>query len=128
MCRTVCMLVVLLAPSCSFGADVFVSPAGDDAGPGTLQRPFRTIQHGVDALEPGDTCYVRAGVYRESLTLGRSGTAEAPIRLRAYPGEDVLLDGTEPDRSSLSKELLDYAKTVDVIMGKTLYSDSWLEV
>ena len=39
-----------------------------------------------------------------------------------------ILDGNEPDRSSLSKELLDYAKTVDVILGKTLYSDSWLEV
>jgi 5-methyltetrahydrofolate corrinoid/iron sulfur protein methyltransferase len=39
-----------------------------------------------------------------------------------------MLDGNEPDRSSLSKELADYAKTVDVILGKTLYSDSWLEV
>jgi 5-methyltetrahydrofolate corrinoid/iron sulfur protein methyltransferase len=39
-----------------------------------------------------------------------------------------MLDGVEPDRSSLSKEMLDYAKTVDVILGKTLYSDSWLEV
>jgi len=39
-----------------------------------------------------------------------------------------MMDGEEPDRASLSKELLDYAKTVDVILGKTLYSDSWLEV
>jgi 5-methyltetrahydrofolate corrinoid/iron sulfur protein methyltransferase len=39
-----------------------------------------------------------------------------------------MLDGVEPDRASLSKEMLDYAKTVDVILGKTLYSDSWLEI
>jgi 5-methyltetrahydrofolate corrinoid/iron sulfur protein methyltransferase len=39
-----------------------------------------------------------------------------------------MLDGTEPDRASLSKEMLDYAKTVDVILGKSLYSDSWLEI
>jgi 5-methyltetrahydrofolate corrinoid/iron sulfur protein methyltransferase len=39
-----------------------------------------------------------------------------------------MLDGSEPDAGSLSKELLDYKKTVDVILGKTLYSDSWLEV
>ena len=39
-----------------------------------------------------------------------------------------IMDGNEPDRSALSKELLDYAKTVDVILGKTLYSDSWLEI
>jgi len=39
-----------------------------------------------------------------------------------------MLDGNQPDRSSLSKEMLDYAKTVDVILGNTLFSDSWLEV
>jgi 5-methyltetrahydrofolate corrinoid/iron sulfur protein methyltransferase len=39
-----------------------------------------------------------------------------------------MLDGQEPNVGSLSKELLDYKKTVDVILGKTLYSDSWLEV
>lgn len=39
-----------------------------------------------------------------------------------------IMDGEAVDRGSLSKELLDYAKTVDVILGKTLYSDSWLEV
>lgn len=36
--------------------------------------------------------------------------------------------GADPDISSLSKELQDYAKTVNVILGKTLYSDSWLEI
>ncbi len=39
-----------------------------------------------------------------------------------------MLDGNEPDISSLSSELQRYAKTVNVILGKTLYSDSWLEV
>ncbi|MDM8525255.1 dihydropteroate synthase [Desulfococcaceae bacterium HSG8] len=39
-----------------------------------------------------------------------------------------MLDGNDPDVSSLSKEMQDYKKTVDVILGKTLYSDSWLEV
>ena len=39
-----------------------------------------------------------------------------------------IMDGTEPDMDSLSKEMLDYAKTTNVILGKTLYSDSWLEI
>jgi 5-methyltetrahydrofolate corrinoid/iron sulfur protein methyltransferase len=39
-----------------------------------------------------------------------------------------VMDGEEPDMGSLSKELQDYVKTVNVIMGKTLYSDSWLEI
>jgi len=39
-----------------------------------------------------------------------------------------MLDGEEPDMGSLSKEMQDYAKTVNVILGKTLYSDSWLQI
>jgi len=38
------------------------------------------------------------------------------------------MDGNAPALDSLSKELQDYVKTVDVILGRTLYSDSWLEV
>ena len=39
-----------------------------------------------------------------------------------------IMDGTDPDMGSLSKELQDYAKTCNVILGKSLYSDSWLEL
>lgn len=39
-----------------------------------------------------------------------------------------MLDGNMPDIPSLPKEMQDYAKTVNVILGNTLYSDSWLEI
>jgi len=39
-----------------------------------------------------------------------------------------MMDGNDPDPASLSKEMLDYKKTVDVILGKTLFSDSYLEI
>jgi len=39
-----------------------------------------------------------------------------------------VMDGDEPDMASLSKEMQDYAKTTKVILGKSLYSDSWLEL
>jgi len=38
------------------------------------------------------------------------------------------MDGNQPDMSSLDKEMQDYVKTVNVILGNSLYSDSWLEV
>ncbi|MCF8068571.1 MAG: dihydropteroate synthase [Desulfobacterales bacterium] len=38
------------------------------------------------------------------------------------------MDGNQPDMDSLDKELQDYVKTVNVILGKTLFSDSWLEL
>jgi len=38
------------------------------------------------------------------------------------------MDGNAPDLGSISEEMQDYVKTVKVILGESLYSDSWLEV
>ncbi len=38
------------------------------------------------------------------------------------------MDGEAPNPGDLSKELADYVKTVDVILGRKLFSDSWLEL
>jgi 5-methyltetrahydrofolate corrinoid/iron sulfur protein methyltransferase len=39
-----------------------------------------------------------------------------------------VMDGVTPEMASLSKEMQGYVKTVNVILGKTLYSDSWLDI
>jgi 5-methyltetrahydrofolate corrinoid/iron sulfur protein methyltransferase len=39
-----------------------------------------------------------------------------------------VMDGEEPDLGSLAKELQDYVKTAKVILGHSLYSDSWLDL
>jgi 5-methyltetrahydrofolate corrinoid/iron sulfur protein methyltransferase len=39
-----------------------------------------------------------------------------------------VMDGKEIDDSSLSKEELDYVKTTRVLMGQSLFSESWLEI
>ena len=39
-----------------------------------------------------------------------------------------VLDGDEPDMGSLSKEAQGYVKTAKVILGHSLYSDSWLDL
>jgi 5-methyltetrahydrofolate corrinoid/iron sulfur protein methyltransferase len=39
-----------------------------------------------------------------------------------------VMDGDEPDVASLSKEEVDYVKTTKVLLGHSLYSDSWLEL
>jgi 5-methyltetrahydrofolate corrinoid/iron sulfur protein methyltransferase len=38
------------------------------------------------------------------------------------------MDGNDPDKGSLSAELQEYMKTAKVILGHSLYSDSWLEL
>jgi hypothetical protein len=39
-----------------------------------------------------------------------------------------VMDGEEVDLKKLSKEQTDYVKTTRVLIAKTLYSDSWLEL
>jgi len=39
-----------------------------------------------------------------------------------------MMDGYEPDMNSLSEQQKNYAKSVRVLLGKVLYSHSWLEV
>ena len=51
------------------------------------------MQHSVKQLKPGDTLYLRQGIYYESVYLTQSGTPEAPITISAYPGELPILDG-----------------------------------
>ncbi|MBI3958828.1 MAG: right-handed parallel beta-helix repeat-containing protein [Chloroflexi bacterium] len=71
----------------------YVAPDGDDTNPGTLEQPWRTIQHAVDRLLPGDTVYIRAGSYHEHVVITRSGSPGAFITLAAYAGETATVDG-----------------------------------
>ncbi len=47
---------------------------GDDAGPGTTDRPYRTIQHATDTAKPRDSVTIRAGDYKEEVRLTTSGS------------------------------------------------------
>ncbi|MCW2994705.1 MAG: Parallel beta-helix repeat [Conexibacter sp.] len=70
-----------------------VAPSGNDAGPGTLARPWRTIQKAADAATPGSTVQIRGGTYHERVVVHVSGAPGAPITFRNYGSEHVLLDG-----------------------------------
>jgi 5-methyltetrahydrofolate corrinoid/iron sulfur protein methyltransferase len=39
-----------------------------------------------------------------------------------------MMDGEAVDIASLPKEMANYAKTVRVLTGDSLYSDSWLDI
>ncbi|WP_166844776.1 Ig-like domain-containing protein [Isoptericola sp. BMS4] len=91
----------------SAGKTFFVSPDGDDAANGTENQPLRTLEGARDAIrelkatdglpDTGVTVYLREGTYQRSasFTLGEedSGTADAPITYRSYPGETARLSG-----------------------------------
>lgn len=72
----------------------FVDAAeGDNANNGSKVAPWKTIGHSLTQLKPGDTLAIRSGVYYENLYCAIAGTPDKPIAIRAYPGEQVILDG-----------------------------------
>ena len=79
----------------------YVATNGNDANPGTLAQPFATWQKAIDLAQPGDTIYLRGGVYNVSgnrewgvSIVGRNGTAANPIKLWAYQNEVPILDAS----------------------------------
>jgi hypothetical protein len=79
------------------GSELIVAPTGDDAAPGTLDRPLRTVQRAIDLAQPGTTISLRGGTYAPTTNyqISRSGRSGAPITLQNYRGERVLLDGEQ---------------------------------
>ena len=73
------------------GSRRYVSPRGSDSNPGTLPRPWRTLQHGLDKLRKGQALLLRGGTYREDVVLTRGGTAKQPLVVQNYPRERALL-------------------------------------
>lgn len=73
----------------------YVSPSGSDTNDGSLGAPFKTLAKGVQGLQPGDTLWLRAGTYRETLAPTNSGAGSAPIIIAAYNNEDVTISGCD---------------------------------
>ena len=73
----------------------FISPNGSDNNPGTINRPFKTIQKCAELVQPGSTCWLRQGTYRETVRPKMSGTKTEPITFAAYKQELVTISGAE---------------------------------
>jgi parallel beta-helix repeat protein len=85
-------------------------PSARDTNPGTEALPFKTIEKATSLVNAGDTVFVKAGIYRETVILSRSGTSAtvrggsgattitSPITIAAYPGHEgkAIIDAAEP--------------------------------
>ncbi|MCC7246986.1 MAG: right-handed parallel beta-helix repeat-containing protein, partial [Saprospiraceae bacterium] len=89
----------LLFSTLLLGNVYFVSPQGNDNNPGTQNAPFQSWQRAHDKTQPGDTVWVRGGVYpithgntRGVNMVGHNGTPQKKICFWAWPGENPVLD------------------------------------
>lgn len=98
MTRSHSLLFLLLAFP-AFGQPYFVAPNGDDADPGTLDRPFATLGRAQQAVRhaPG-VVWLRGGTYylHEPLVFTPredAGTKTAPAVYQAYGNEQPVISG-----------------------------------
>lgn len=90
-------IIIGLLSGCAFpawlaAANLYVDGAnGSDSADGlTPATAWRTIQRAADGVNPGDLVSIQPGVYAESVTTTRTGTAALPITFRATgPGTIV---------------------------------------
>ena len=88
------ILMVMMVQTAT-AATYYVANNGNNTNPGTLARPWKTIQKAANTLTPGSRVYVRAGVYQERVTVNVSGSlAGGYIQFLNYPNETPILDGT----------------------------------
>ena len=100
------LLVLLLWPGCApKPLEIYVSPYGDDAATGTRPAPVKSLQRAAElaSLKAGQvpvTICLKGGTYPLNAPLrlgpGESGTAGAPVRWVALPGENPVISGGIP--------------------------------
>ena len=104
--RNFLAIILSFALQILWAQDYYVSdPNGSDNNSGTIDSPFKTINKGISMVNAGGTVYVMDGVYQNAnygnvdpststnmnnqhvVTINKSGTEDAYITLRNYPGD-----------------------------------------
>lgn len=124
-----------------YAAEIYVALDGSDSNPGTIEKPFRTLEAAREHIRnlktqdkcpaEGVTVYLRGGSYPVAgtftLTKDDSGTEASPITYCSYPGERAILTGGKKVPNSIFKPITDPAIRKRIISekarDKTLQAD-----
>lgn len=92
------VMVLMVVVWTAQGATFHVSPLGDAGGDGSEANPWNlaTALAHPPAVKAGDTLLMRGGTYAGTFTSKVTGTAEAPIVVKAAHGERVTIDCLPP--------------------------------
>ena len=121
----------------AFAVELFVAPTGNDANPGTRDKPFASLEKARDAIRalkakgglPGPVCvHLMPGEYPVKrtieLTAADSGTETAPIVYRAeQKGTAVLYGGARLSGFALVKDPTILGRLPDEAKGKVFQCD-----
>lgn len=101
--KNIFAILLFLCTSVVNATNYYVAPSGgSDSNAGTIVSPWSTFQKAFDVANAGDTVFFRNGIWYNTTTAtldptlshGHTGTHSAPICFFNYPGESVIIDGT----------------------------------
>jgi Right handed beta helix region len=73
--------------------DRVASTVGSNSNPGTVAKPFATVEKLAGSLRPGQTGCLRAGIYDRDVEIVKGGTTVAPVTITSFPGERATIAG-----------------------------------
>ncbi|HOT96889.1 MAG TPA: right-handed parallel beta-helix repeat-containing protein [bacterium] len=120
------LLAVLLPPAQA--AHKVVAANGNDAQSGSAGAPWATLLGAVSRVNPGDTIFVRGGIYPEGeiwirADYGMGGHAGKYVTICAWPGETPVFNNSERgliiDASYVRVQGLRFEN------GKPMYNTNW---
>ena len=141
MAKVASVLLFLLLECAAICGTFYVATTGNDSADGSIGTPWASIQRSVKSYtfpllfrEPGDTVYIRGGLYIGTTNWidingaggATNGTSGNPITIAAYPGEAVIVaNSTNSYRGMLFKNLRWF--TIDGITFSNCYQSVWAE-
>ena len=131
MKKTAILVLLFVVPQLASAAQIFVSPEGKDANPGTRRQPLATLYEALSRAQPGDEVRLLPGTYTGtgSKIEDVNGAPEQPITIvsdssnpekyAVIDGEVELVNGVLPDGGQ-AKALENY--------GLYLRDSSWVTI
>ena len=90
------IFLAIFLPALALGQAYYVSNSGLDSNDGLgITTPFQTVQRAASIMNANDACFIRGGVYRETVSPANSGAAGSPITFMPYAGESVTISGAD---------------------------------
>lgn len=123
----------------------FVAVDGNDSNEGSIEKPFASLRKAQSLVEPGDTVYIREGVYKLSnsdimgveenlyncvFLMDKDGSRDARICYFGYPGEKCVFDLSEvvPSEGRVSAFFVKgswlHFKNFEVVGTHVIFSES----
>lgn len=132
--RSILLVLIVFAGLSCFGKHKhYVSTSGSDSDPGTLAKPFRSIQKAVEMASSGDTIFLMEGSYHEHVKINDlNGGKESPLVIMPYQNAEVWMDGSKLISGSWKKQQKNiYALKIKepvwqlFVDGKSISSARW---